>query len=501
MRHRIADVFTGPMALALLPISLMAWNALGAQIGLLIALITVPALVVLTALADRHLRRNLAVARVSHIENAGESLEIALRAALYRGGLRQSSILCIIIELKLHDPTLDPKMEAEWTYQNAVLIGSFLRRRDQVYVLGHQRFGAIMDAGRDVSDKDALALAGRLRRDVKNAAVRRYRDSSLDALVGISVSPKNTIVVARDMIAAASKALSAARGPYASDVQLHAPNLVRDEGRTGVLRRDIGRALETEEFRGWFQPQVCTKTGRVTGFETLARWMHPVEGMIQPFRFIPILERRGMMPLLQERMLCEALSGFEAWRRICDDPPAVGLNLAPEDLLDPTLPDRILWELDRRKIEPSFLNIEVLETVVAQSPDDVTALNIKRLSDIGCGIDLDDFGTGHASISSLRQFALHRLKIERSFIQGIEDNPDQESMVAAILTMANQLRLDTVAEGVETLEERACLTRLGCGHLQGFAIAHPMPLHDALTWLSARSETTDLPKIAGSRAG
>lgn len=479
----------------------MAWNALGAQIGLLVALITVPTLAVLAALADRHFRRNMAVAKVSRIENAGESFEIALRAALYRGRLRRSSVLCIIIELGPPKKPLDPKSQAERTYQNAVFIGSFLRRRDQVFVLGPDTFGIMMNAGRFVTGDEALALAKRLKNDMEDTSIRSRSTGLPGALVGVSVSPKDTVVVARDMIKAAGKALRSARASYTSDVQLQAPYLTKDDQRTGILRRDIGPALEGHEFRGWFQPQVCTHTGRVTGFETLARWEHPAEGVIPPSKFLPILQRRGMMPLLQERMLSEALNGFETWRRVTDDPPSVGLNVAPEDLLDPTLPDRIIWELDRRKIDPQHLTIEVLETVVAQSPDDVTALNIQRLSEVGCRIDLDDFGAGHASISSLRQFKLNRLKIDRSFIQGIDGNPDQENMVSAILIMAQHLGLDTVAEGIENSDEQAVMARLGCGHLQGFGIARPMPLDDLVNWLEERSSSTEMPQPKRSRAG
>ncbi|MEL7013636.1 MAG: EAL domain-containing protein [Pseudomonadota bacterium] len=188
-----------------------------------------------------------------------------------------------------------------------------------------------------------------------------------------------------------------------------------------------------------------------------------------------------------------------------DAPPSVSVNLAPEDLLDPTLPDRIVWELDRRKIDPSFLTIEILEMVVAKSRDDVISKNICRLAEMGCQIDLDDFGTGHASISTLQQFPVHRVKIDRSFITGLQDAEEKQNMVAAILTMAGQLGLETLAEGVETPEEEACLIRLGCGHLQGFGIARPMPLNDTLKWLTQRlalaEQNSKAPKASKSKTG
>ncbi|MEO0370156.1 MAG: GGDEF domain-containing phosphodiesterase [Pseudomonadota bacterium] len=511
LRHRLADVLTGPLALAILPVTLLTWNAMGAQIGLLVALIALATLAVLAAIADRHLRQDRIATTVKRASDSGETFDIALRSALYHARLRETSVLCMVIELNTPPPQdtqdpqdpQDPKTWAERTYHNAMLIKSFLRRRDQVSILGRTRFGVVINAGPDVSDEDALTLARRLKVDIEQASAKRVTSSVgiVDALIGVCLSNDTAAASANDVIRAANKAVQAARGSYAPDVQLKSARRTEDDTRTGILLRDIVPALEGEEFCAWFQPQICAETSRVTGFESLARWKHPTEGMISPCKFLPLLQRRGLMSLLQDRMLQQALDGFEAWRKVADDPPAVGINLSPEDLQDPTLPDRIQWELDHRDIAPSYLNVEILETVVARTEGDMTTQNIQRLSDIGCRVDLDDFGTGHASISSLQQFALNRLKIDRSFVSGIEDNPNQENMVAAILTMAKQLGLDTLAEGVETEGQQSRLSRLGCGHLQGYAIARPMPLDEALQWLAERQANANPPKIRRAQAG
>ncbi|MEM7631673.1 MAG: GGDEF domain-containing phosphodiesterase [Pseudomonadota bacterium] len=493
------------MALAILPITLLTWNAMGAQIGLLVAFVAFPALAVLAALADRHMRQNMIETQMKRVSKTGETFDIALRSTLYHARLRNSAVLCMVIELSASEPISDkdPKVRAEWTYHSAMLIKSFLRRRDHVSILGRTRFGVVVNAGADVSEEAALTMARRLKLDIEQASANRgtLSEGMLDALIGVCLSSDTATASANDMIRAANKAVQAARGSYAPDVQLKSAHKTEDDARTGILEGDIGTALEGDEFCAWFQPQICSASGRVTGFESLARWKHPTEGMIPPGKFLPILQRQGLMSLLQERMLQQALDGFEAWRETSDHPPTVGINLSPEDLLDPTLADRIQWELDQRDIAPDCLNIEILETVVAQSEGDVTTQNIKRLSDIGCRVDLDDFGTGHASISSLQQFALNRLKIDRSFVSGIEDNPKQENMVAAILTMAKQLGLDTLAEGVETEGQQIRLSRLGCGHLQGYAIARPMPLEEALEWLAERQAHANPPKIRRAQAG
>lgn len=130
------------------------------------------------------------------------------------------------------------------------------------------------------------------------------------------------------------------------------------------------------------------------------------------------------------------------------------------------------------------LVIEVLETVVASNGEDIIERNLSALAGLGYEIDLDDFGTGHASITSIRKFSVNRIKIDRSFVTHIDRDKDQQNMASAILTMANGLTLDTLAEGVETLKEQAQLTAMGCGFMQGYALPHPLPLHAATAWIS-----------------
>ena len=146
--------------------------------------------------------------------------------------------------------------------------------------------------------------------------------------------------------------------------------------------------------------------------------------------------------------------------------------------------DRLRWELDRFDIAASRLTVEVLETVIAQTANDTIVRNLRALADMGCLIDLDDFGTGHASIANIKRFSVGRIKIDRSFVTQIDSDTEQQNIVAAILTLAERLELDTLAEGVESAAEEAVLRRLGCRHVQGFAIARPMPFAEIEAWIA-----------------
>ena len=159
-----------------------------------------------------------------------------------------------------------------------------------------------------------------------------------------------------------------------------------------------------------------------------------------------------------------------------------------------------VMELDRFDLEPRRLSIEILENVVAETDNDVVVANIAALAKLGCGIDLDDFGTGHASITSIRRFTVRRIKIDRSFVTKLDEDREQQKMVAAILSMAERLGLETLAEGVETPGEHALLAQLGCGDVQGFGIARPMPIDDTMEWIARhRIKLGTMPKI-GTRA-
>jgi diguanylate cyclase len=230
------------------------------------------------------------------------------------------------------------------------------------------------------------------------------------------------------------------------------------------------------------------------------RWHHPDRGCLAPGAFLPALEGSDLMELLGQTMLTQSLAALAEFDRKGQRIPTVAVNFSAQELRDPQLPERLGWTLDRFGLAPSRLTVEVLESVVAGDGEDIIASNIGRIAAMGCAVDLDDFGTGHASITAIRRFALNRLKIDRSFIRDVDQNRDQQNLVTAILSLAERLGLETLAEGVETAGEHALLAQLGCGHVQGFVIAKPMPVEDLAVWLTTHRETRAQALRIGVRA-
>ena len=314
-----------------------------------------------------------------------------------------------------------------------------------------------------------------------------------------------------DALSAEDALFPAAAAPAAlAEAHRHGPSLTRGFGRdtkpalstcNPALMQAARAALENGQIQPWYQPQISTDTGQISGFEALARWVHPEQGLISPAEFLPIIEQAGAMERLDELMLYNALSALRVWDAAGIHVPQIGVNFSPQELRNPNLVTKIEWELDRFDLPASRLSVEILETVVALSPDDIVVRNIAALAKRGCQIDLDDFGTGHASISSIRRFAVQRLKIDRSFVSKVDRDPEQQRMVAAILTMAEQLGLATLAEGVETAGEHAILAQLGCGHVQGFSIGRPLPLDQTIDWMHRHLARLQAPPTIGRHFG
>lgn len=268
----------------------------------------------------------------------------------------------------------------------------------------------------------------------------------------------------------------------------YSDDLARARSDRDALRAGFSHAVDRGEIRAWFQPQVSTDSGEVSGLEALVRWHHPERGVMAPGSFLPAIEGSDLMELLGQTMLTQSLATVAELDRRGLHVPTVAVNFSAHELRDPQLPDRLRWTLDRFRLSPSRLTVEVLESVVAGDGDEVIASNISRIGGMGCAVDLDDFGTGNASITAIRRFALNRLKIDRSFVREVDQSRDQQKLVTAILSLAERLGLDTLAEGVETPAEHAYLAQLGCGHVQGYVVAKPMPVEDLVAWLGEHRE-------------
>jgi EAL domain-containing protein (putative c-di-GMP-specific phosphodiesterase class I) len=324
----------------------------------------------------------------------------------------------------------------------------------------------------------------------------------LTASIGFFAPRRATERIAEFCLDAAEQALEDARANGRGSIRAYAKHNKRKRITRSGLVEDVQTALEGNQILPWFQPQLSTDTGDVSGVEALARWHHPVHGIILPGAFLPAVSGAGLTSRLGQVVLRHALSAMAEWDAEGLDVPSVGVNFSSEDLSDPKLVDKIRWELDCFNLAPERLTVEILETVVAANAKDIITRNISEIAKLGCKIDLDDFGTGHASIANVRRFFVNRIKIDRTFVSKVDSDREQQEMLTAILELANRLNIDTLAEGVETREEHALLSQLGCKHVQGYHIAKAMPAVEMTQWLAQHRMTQSalpvLPKKSGT---
>lgn len=503
LRHMGRSLVTGPQALAFMPAMALAAFWIGGEAWLIIVALALPLII---ALASRGADGSVAPSErdPSPPEESMDALNRALETAMSGATRTGRSTGCIMLAVDDLRDLLDRHgLGATETImlRLAARITSSLREGDRVVRLPGGEFGIAIAPMRHLDLESAIQMAGRLQLSVEEPLSLDATTVYLSCSVGFCLASRNPGSGSSDLLDAARAALSDAQQDGPSAIRAFNERMRVSRARESLLADEAAAALEAGLIVPWFQPQISTDTGLITGFEALARWQHPERGLISPTEFLPVLEQSGQLERLGEVMLYHALTALRSWDAAGLDIPRVGVNFANEELHNPKLLDKIRWELDRFNLPASRLSVEVLETVVAAAPDDTVSRNINGLAKLGCVIDLDDFGTGHASISSIRRFAVARIKIDRSFVLKVDRDPEQQRIVNAILTMADRLDLDTLAEGVETLGEHAMLAQLGCGHVQGFGIARPMPFDQTADWIRNHNAKLQQAPTIGRSAG
>ncbi len=246
-----------------------------------------------------------------------------------------------------------------------------------------------------------------------------------------------------------------------------------DEARERrALEHDLRHAIVRGEFSLVYQPQAQIGTGEVTGFEALLRWNHPRRGDVPPAVFIPLAEESGLILSIGEWVLREACLEAASWTR----PLSLAVNVSAVQLGSTGFAELVQATLEASKLSPERLEIEVTETALIRDPARAHQA-LKGLAALGVQIAIDDFGTGYSSLSNLRAFPFSKIKIDGSFIQAVDTNPQAATIVRAVLGLGHGLGLPIVAEGVETLDELHFLEAEGCTQAQGYLLAHPAPIH------------------------
>lgn len=272
----------------------------------------------------------------------------------------------------------------------------------------------------------------------------------------------------------ADTALYRAKEQGRNNYQLYTPAMNARAFERLALENSLRKALERQEFLLHYQPQLELKTGQIIGIEALLRWQHPDLGLVYPAEFIPLAEETGLIVPLGEWVLRTACAQNRTWRAAGLPPITMAVNLSARQFQHHDLVETIARILKETDLEPGGLEVEITESIAMQNAD-YTIVILKELKDMGIQISLDDFGTGYSSLSYLKKFPLDTLKIDQSFIRDLSSEANDAAIANAVIVLAHSLKLNVLAEGVETREQETFLKDKGCDRYQGYLFSNPLP--------------------------
>ncbi|MFO3706046.1 putative bifunctional diguanylate cyclase/phosphodiesterase [Xanthomonas codiaei] len=339
----------------------------------------------------------------------------------------------------------------------------------------------------DIADpEDAAATAGHLLRSLAVPFLVGDHELRLSSSIGIALYPEDA-GSEHQLMTHADAAMGHAKQAGRNRYSFFERSMTGTTGERLQLLQDLPRALESGQFVLHYQPKYSADDGRPLGAEALIRWQHPERGLVPPDSFIPLAERSGMIGPLGSWVLQQACRQMRAWREAGHGDWRVAVNLSATQLASPSLLEEVATTLDRHAIAPGQLTLEITETMAMRDAD--TCLRtLGQLNALGVRIAIDDFGTGYSNLLYLRKLPAHELKIDRSFVQAMDNGAEDIAIVAAVVALAHTMRLQVVAEGVETPAQRNTLERLGCDQLQGYLLGRPMPAEHFIALVVAQRD-------------
>lgn len=368
-----------------------------------------------------------------------------------------------------------------------------LRASDVVARLGGDEFVVILEETGERSDIEKIA--GEVLSTLSQPLQLSGHECLTTASIGIALYPSDG-TDAQTLTKNADMAMYLAKEDGKNGFRFFNRDVKVQSIERLTLETALRRALERDQFSLHYQPKVDMLTGQITGVEALLRWEHPDFGMVSPMQFIPLAEETGLIVPIGRWVLRQACAQNMAWQRRGLRPVSMAVNLSPRQFADPHLLQDVDEALLASGMSPVLLQLEVTESMVMRNvPRAIRVLD--AIQSRGIRIAIDDFGTGHSSMSLMKQFPIDTIKIDRSFVRDLADDPEDQAIAQAIISMGKALGMTVVAEGVETAEQQAFLREHGCDEMQGFIFSRPVPARELAELLRAPNEMISPPLQPG----
>ena len=396
-------------------------------------------------------------------------------------------------DLKMVNDTLGHATGDELLNRLAGRLGDLVRRGDTVARVGGDEFLILLPEIHN--EHDATVITQKILDRVSAPFVVNGEELHVTSSIGVALYP-NDGLDAETLIRNADGAMYRVKEKGGNKFQLSSRLVNRSLGRMS-LEQELRNAIDRDEFIVYYQPQVSLTTGEITGVEALVRWQTADDSLVEPGAFIPVAEHTGLIGPIGAAVLRKSCEQYASWQKAGFVLPRIGINVSARQFFQPDFTGTLERSISDSCVSPDFIELEITESVAMQKTEHGIRM-LRRLRDIGITIAIDDFGTGQASFSYLKRFPVDTVKIDRSFVRELSEKASDKSIVMAILLIARELGLRTVAEGVERADQRDFLRRHGCDAMQGYLISRPVP---AVTFeelfLKAGPGKLDIAAIAG----
>ncbi|MFO7528545.1 MAG: EAL domain-containing protein [Marinobacter sp.] len=410
-----------------------------------------------------------------------DRLELAIAQAR-RGNEKLAVMFLDLDRFKVINDTLGHAMGDRLLQAVTQRLEKCLRKGDTLSRFGGDEFTLLLPAIND--NDDARQIARKLIRALQAPFQLGKHEVFVGVSIGIAVYPEAGENLDQ-LIQSADIAMYHVKGRGKDGYRFYSRTMNVDTANRLNLERDLRLALEREELRVFYQPQVCSRSNRIVGLEALVRWQHPERGLLYPGDFLPLAEETKLIVQLSEWVMDHAFRDVGDWIRNGHPDLRLAVNLSPTQVEHPRFVDNLVKRMTKQHFPPDNLEIEITENVIMSDLDQISH-KLRELATVGVRIAIDDFGTGYSSLNYLHRLPIHTLKVDQSFVRAIRSGEDGACIVNAIVAMAHGLKLEIVAEGVETDEQLSYLRNLGCHQVQGFFYGPARPAEEVFKALAER---------------
>ncbi|MGG3450207.1 sensor domain-containing protein [Domibacillus aminovorans] len=345
-----------------------------------------------------------------------------------------------------------------------------LRTGDMVARIGGDEFIVLLP---NIYWKEVDRIVARIMRHIEKRMIIDEKEIFMTASIGISVYPDDG-QDSETLIKHADAAMYLAKENGKNNFQFFTKELEEKAAKKMMLERELHKALECGQFQLHYQPQFDIHSGHMIGVEALIRWKHPKIGMISPVDFIPLAEETGLIVPIGHWVLQTACRQNKKWQDNGFPPIRISVNVSARQFSQPHFVDTVKEVLEQTGLSPDWLDLEITESMTLEGEFFHSVL--QKLKDLSIHVSVDDFGTGYSSLSSLRHFPVNRLKIDQTFVRTWDDK--NKAIIAMIITLAKNLEMNVIAEGVETIEQAIFLKEMNCHEAQGYFYAKPVPVEE-----------------------